>query len=130
MPVSTRARERARAFLPPGARIDYMFPAMPMHGRWSPLGLGQALVAVTDTEIVVLGLSLYRRDRPVTVIGRFPRATALGPATEPGPVSEPGATITVGNLVLSVESEYVSVINAADAEIGAAEMPPDPLPDL
>lgn len=130
MPVSARVRDRARAYLPPGARIDYVFPAVRMPSRWSRLGLAQSLVVVTDTEIVVLGLSIYRRDRPVTVVARFPRMTPLGPATEPGPVTEPGATITLGHLVLAVESEYVSVIRAADAEVGAADLPPDPLPDL
>jgi hypothetical protein len=29
-----------------------------------------------------------------------------------------------------VDEEYVAVINAADLERGAGEMPPDPLPDL
>ncbi|HEX4724831.1 MAG TPA: hypothetical protein VH333_20105 [Pseudonocardiaceae bacterium] len=121
MPVSARARQRCRAFLPPAARIDCLFPAIRMPSSWARMELGAALVVATDTEILVLGCSAASHDQPLAVSGRCPRSTRLGPVTDPVP------TITLGRLVLRIEQEYVPVVRAADSE---TELPPDPLPDL
>ncbi len=40
-------------------------------------------------------------------------------------------TISIGDLVLEIDEEYLAVVQAADAELDATRrLPPDPLPDL
>jgi hypothetical protein len=41
-----------------------------------------------------------------------------------------GATFRLGGFTYELDEEYIPVLNAADVERGAGEMPPDPLPDL
>lgn len=43
----------------------------------------------------------------------------------------PAPRLKLGSLVLEIDEEYVSVVNAADAETSTPDsLPPDPLPDL
>lgn len=83
------------------------------------------IVVITESRIIVLSCSWFRRNNPDGVWARHPRATRLGPVETSSPPS-----FTLGSLVMEVEDEYVPVIKAADAELSAADhLPPDPLPD-
>lgn len=83
------------------------------------------IVVITETRIIVLSCSWFRRDNPDGVWARHARATRLGPLETSSPPS-----FALGGLVMEVDDEYVPVINAADAEITAENyLPPDPLPD-
>lgn len=123
MPVSSATRDLCRPFLPAGEELRYVFPAtaLPPHD-----GMFNVLVAVTATQITVLACTWSSRDRPGSVWSRHPRAIELGPYEySPAPV------ISIGDLALEIDEEYVPVVRAADAEIKAGDsLPPDPLPDL
>lgn len=83
---------------------------------------------VTKGHVVVIACSRWRRNRPKAIWEQYPRSTRLGPVDVHPSL---GPTITVGNLTLEVDEEYVSVIRAADLEIaGTGHRPDDPLPDL
>jgi hypothetical protein len=84
------------------------------------------IVAVSDSHVTVLSCEWLRRHRPASVWARHPRATRLGPVD-----TSLAPTISIGNLVLEVDEEYLAVIQAADAELGGTgRLPPDPHPDL
>jgi hypothetical protein len=125
VPLSSAARDRVRAFLQPGEELRYVFPATSVAlGRG--VGMAPFIVAVSDTHVTVLSCEWLRRHRPASVWARHPRATRLGPVD-----TSMAPTISIGNLVLEVDEEYLAVIQAADAELdGTGRLPPDPLPDL
>lgn len=123
MPLSSEVRQRVRAFVPPEADVRYVFPASVMT---SSLVVVYALVVVTADEILVLYTGFWSRTRPKSVWLRFPRDTQLGPVDL---ASCP--EFKLGEHVFEIDEQYVSVVNAADAERDpAACLPPDPLPDL
>jgi hypothetical protein len=126
MPLSSAARDRVRAFLQPGEELCYVFPATSVAVGRAMVGVAPFIVAVSDTHVTVLSCEWLRRDRPSSVWARHPRATRLGPVD-----TSLAPTISIGNLVLEVDEEYLAVIQAADAELdGTDRLPPDPLPDL
>jgi hypothetical protein len=84
------------------------------------------IVAVTDSQVTVLGCRWLRRNRPSSVWATYPRELRLGPVELYGSLPP---TVTIGPLLLEIDEEYVPVIRAADAEITNL-MPLDPLPDL
>jgi hypothetical protein len=87
MPLSPAVRQRCREFLPPGAEIQYLFPATTasrgaVHG-FSAFGPVPFVIAITDTDVVVLGCGWFSR-RPTSVLARFPaRSSSAGPSTRP-----------------------------------------------
>ncbi|WP_216209302.1 hypothetical protein [Amycolatopsis aidingensis] len=126
MPVSSKDRERCRAFLREGDNIRYL-----LLGTAIWLGVGPAraqfYVVVTDNEVVVINRSWFG-GRPKTLWNRYPRRIRLGPVSEQPSI---GPMITLGSLHLEINDEFVSVVRAADAEVTEEEvLPPDPLPDL
>ncbi|GAA4024854.1 hypothetical protein GCM10022247_56590 [Allokutzneria multivorans] len=124
MPLSSAVRQRCRAFLPQNEALHYLFPAMASADRYG--GSFGVIVAVTEGKVVVLACSPFSHDRPESVWAEHPRATELGPVE-----SGSGPMITLGDLALEFDDEYVAVVCAADAELsGDYAMPPDPLPDL
>lgn len=123
MPVSSEIRDLCRPFLPAGEEIRYVFPATASTPYAS---MFTVLVAITASQITVLACTWNSRDRPGSVWSRHPRATELGP-----PDYSPGPVVTIGDLALEIDDEYIPVVNAADAEIDPGDsLPPDPLPDL
>jgi hypothetical protein len=84
------------------------------------------IVAVTDSRVTVLGCSWLRRNRPSSVWATYPRGFRLGPVELYGSLPP---TVTIGELLLEIDEEYVPVVRAADAEIMDC-VPLDPLPDL
>ncbi|GAA4887813.1 hypothetical protein [Streptomonospora salina] len=119
MPISPEVRERARGFLPAGARIRYIFPA-----SWNESSF--FVVVVTDSAVTVLVNRLWSRNRPKGVWRVFPRQVRIGPVD-----THLIPTFHLGGSTFEVDDEYVSVVNACDAELdGAAALPQDPLPDL
>ena len=126
MPLSSAVRDRARAFLEPDEELRYLFPATSVALGRGLVGMAPFIVVVSDTEVTVLSCEWLRRHRPAAVWARHPRATHLGPVD-----TTMAPTITVGDLVLELDEEYLAVVRAADAELdGADRLPPDPLPDL
>ncbi|GAB3454665.1 hypothetical protein GCM10027570_35120 [Streptomonospora sediminis] len=119
MPVSPRIRERARGFLPAGAEIRYIFPA-----SWNE---SQFFVfVVTEATVTILVNRFWSRTRPKGIWHVFPRDVRIGPVD-----THLIPTFHLGAHTFEVDEEYVSVINACDAESeGTASLPPDPLPDL
>lgn len=119
MPISPSIRERARGFLPAGVEIRYIFPA-----SWNE---SQCFVfVVTDATVTVLLNRFWSRSRLKSIWHVFPREVHLGPVD-----THLIPTFHLGGRTFEVDDEYVSVINACDAELeGAASLPPDPLPDL
>jgi hypothetical protein len=127
MPLSPAVRQRCREFLPPDAEIQYLFPATsPSLGAARgecAFGTAPFVVAITDTDVTVLGCGWFSR-RPTSVLARYPRQITLGPATD-------APTIAIGNLIMHIAAEDVSVLRAADAELSTRDcLPPDPLPHL
>ncbi|MBP2473930.1 hypothetical protein JOF53_002802 [Crossiella equi] len=121
MPLSGEVRDRCRGFLPAGAELRYLFPAMTL----TP-GVAPVLVAVTSRTVTVLTCSFLRRHRPNGVLAHYPRNIRLGPVD-----TRLIPTITVGTLELEFDDEYISVVRCADAEVDERTfLPPDPLPDL
>ncbi|MQA88232.1 MAG: hypothetical protein GEV03_27335 [Streptosporangiales bacterium] len=123
MPVSSAVRERVRPFLLPDEEIRYVLPAsMPSVALMS----AHFLVVVTDASIVVLSTGVLSRTNPRSVWGRYPRSTRMGPVD-----TSLTPSFSLGGTFFEVDEEYVSVINAADAELASPDtLPPDPLPDL
>lgn len=118
MPVSSAVRAAAHAFLAPGDAVRFVFPAQVVLG-------GSVLIVVSDRAVTILSTGFWRRTKPKSVHARFPRAIRIGPVdTHLAPV------FTVQGIRYEVDEEYVPVINAADAELSADALPPDPLPDL
>ena len=125
MPLSSAVRKRARAFLPDDTEIHYLFPAMSVSSRRTAFGMAPFVVAVTDTQVTVLGCGWFSR-KPTSVLARYPRSIQLGPVD-----TTVAPTFAFGGFVMETEAEYVPVIRAADAEITQENcLPPDPLPHL
>ncbi|HEX3779505.1 MAG TPA: hypothetical protein VHX38_07535 [Pseudonocardiaceae bacterium] len=125
MPLSSAVRKRARAFLPPGTEIHYLFPAMSAAGGRGAFGTAPFVVAVTDTQVTVLGCGWFSR-KPTSVLAQYPRSIQLGPVD-----TSVSPTFAIGGLVMETDEEYVPVIRAADAELSQENcLPPDPLPHL
>ena len=125
MPLPTVVRDRCRAFLPAGEELRYVFPGTSLwSGRVAVMA--DFIIAVTDSQITVLGCRWFRRYRPCSVWATYPRGFRLGPVDLYGSLPP---TVTIGTLLLEVDDEYVPVIRAADAEIEDC-LPLDPLPDL
>ncbi|MFC7329682.1 hypothetical protein [Marinactinospora rubrisoli] len=118
MPVSPAVRDRVRGFLPVDATIRYLFPA-----SWHETS--HFLIAVTDTSVVVLSTALFRRTRPKRIWRVFPREVRLGPVD-----THLIPTFELGGHHFEVDEEYITVINAADAELGDDRLPRDPFADL
>jgi hypothetical protein len=120
MPVSESVRAAARRFLDPDDEIRYVFPATLVMST-------RPYVVVVVSKLAVKVLTVGRWGGPPSGLEvEYPRQTRLGPVDTDG--MDP--TFTLGGLRYEVDEEYVAVINAADLERGAGEMPPDPLPDL
>ncbi|WP_020672942.1 hypothetical protein [Amycolatopsis nigrescens] len=121
MPVSSAVRERIRGFLEPADDIEYVFPADVLGSA-----LPSVLVVVSRHAITVLSTGFWSRRRPKSVLFRSPRNVRLGPVD-----TQSTPRFTLHGVEYEVDEEYVSVINAADAELGSRDLaPPDPLPDL
>lgn len=122
MPLESDVWRHASALVPAGSEIQYLFPAsVPTQGP-----LAHVLVVVTGTEILVLHTGFFSRMKPKAVWRRFPRRTRLGPVE-----NRWVPRFTLGNHTFEIDDQYVCVVNAADAEIGAADyLPPDPYPDM
>jgi hypothetical protein len=116
--MSSVMRARVRAFLEPGDTVRYVFPA------WVVLSVSVVIV-VSDTAVTVLSTGFWGRTRPKSVRARYPRNVRMGPVE-----TNLIPTFTLWGIRYEVDDEYVAVINAADAELSADFLPPDPLPDL
>jgi hypothetical protein len=126
MPLSSASRDRCRAFLHPGEELRYLFPATSVSLGRGLVGAAPFIVGVSDTRVTVLSCGWLRRHKPTSVWARHPRATRLGPVD-----TSMAPTLTIGDLVLEIDEEYLAVVQAADAELGGTDLlPPDPLPDL
>ncbi|QUQ72304.1 hypothetical protein [Kutzneria sp. CA-103260] len=120
MPVTEDVRAAARRFLDPDDEIRFIFPAsLVLSSR------PYVLVVVSRKALKVLTTGRWSRHMPKAVEAEYPRQTRLGPVT-----LHLGATFRLGGLEYELDEEYVAVLNAADLERGAGELPPDPLPDL
>jgi hypothetical protein len=120
MSLSSADRQRVRAFFPDGEEVQYMFPA-----RIPTSVPGSFVIAVSRQSILVISTGFRSNTRPKSVWARFNR-NILGPVDMTLIPS-----FTLGGVTYEVNEEYVSVINAADAELRSSTfLPPDPLPDL
>ena len=125
MPLPSIVRERCREFLDDGERIQYLIPGISLYVNGIRTRAA-FFVVVTDRAITVLYGGRFRRYTPKTVYDRLPRRTEMGPV-EVHPSL--GPVLTVADLHLEIDEEYVSAVRAANLE-GARDLPPDPLPDL
>jgi hypothetical protein len=120
MPVSADVRAAARGFLDPDDEIRYVFPAtLQMSSR------PYVLIVVSRKAVKVLSTGHWGRTMPKSLEVEYPRQTRLGPVE-----NHLGMTFRLGGNTYELDEEYVAVLNAADLERGAGELPPDPLPDL
>jgi hypothetical protein len=86
---------------------------------------GSFVIAVSRQSILVISTGFRSNTTPKSVWARFNR-NILGPVDMTLIPS-----FTLGGVTYEVNEEYVSVINAADAELRSSTfLPPDPLPDL
>jgi len=121
MPVSSKVRERIRDFLEPADEIQYIFPADTPHSVFPSV-----IFVVSRHAITILSTGFWTRAMPKSVLSRNPRNLRLGPVS-----TETTPWFTLHGLDYEISDEYISVINAADAEIMSRDLaPPDPLPDL
>jgi hypothetical protein len=126
VPLSSAVRERCRAFLQPDEDIQYLFPATSVQLGRGVLGVASFIVAVSSVRVTVLSCRWFRRNHPASVWSRYPRAIRLGPVD-----TSLAPTISIGDLILEVDEEYIPVIRAADAEISDGDfLPADPLPEI
>jgi hypothetical protein len=126
LPLSSAVRDRCRAFLQPGEELRYLFPATSVGLGRGIVGTAPFIVAVSDTHITVLSCEWLRRHRPASVWARHPRATRLGPVD-----TSMAPTLSIGDLTLEIDEEYLAVVQAVDTELdGPDRLPPDPHPDL
>jgi hypothetical protein len=126
MPLSSAIRERCRAFLQPDEELRYLFPATSVGLGRGIVGTAPFIIAVSDAQVTVLSCEWLRHHRPASVWARHPRATRLGPVD-----TSMAPTLSIGDLVLEIDEEYLAVVQAADAELdGTDRLPPDPLPEL
>ncbi|MFI9385930.1 hypothetical protein [Kutzneria sp. NPDC052558] len=120
MPITEDVRAAARAFLDPDDEIRYIFPAsLVVSSR------PYVLIVVSRKAVKVLTTGRWQGRLPRAVEVEYPRQTRIGPVTV-----HLGATFKLGGIQYELDEEYVAVVNAADLERGAGELPPDPLPDL
>jgi hypothetical protein len=120
MPVSSRIRKRVRDFLEPDDEIQYIFPADVLRSV-----LPSVIFVVSRNAITILSTGFWSRKLPKSLLSSSPRNYRLGPVD----------TSTVPwfrfhGIEYEILDEYISVINAADAETSRDFAPPDPLPDL
>ncbi|WP_158887204.1 hypothetical protein [Amycolatopsis anabasis] len=121
MPVSSAVRKRIRGFLEPDDEIHYVFPAEVV-GSAVP----SVIIVASRQAITILSTGFWRRTTPKSVLSRNPRNLRLGPVD-----TQLTPWFTLNGIEYEVDEEYVSVINAADAELTSRDLaPPDPLPDL
>jgi hypothetical protein len=93
MPLSSAVRERCRSFLPPGEEFRYLFPATSVQLGRGFLGVAPFLIAIADTQVIVLSCSWFKRNMPKSVWARYRRAIQLGPVD-----TALAPTFTIGNL--------------------------------
>jgi hypothetical protein len=125
MPLSSAVRKRCRAFLESGEELRYLLPATSV-SLGNLVGTAPFLVAISDTRVTVLSCGWLRRHKATSVWARYPRAIRLGPVD-----TSLAPTVTIGNLVLETDEEYLAVVRAADAELSETDpLLPDPLPEL
>lgn len=118
MPLSAVVRERCRALLPPGAEIRYLFPARAGSVAGMPFVQKPFIFVVTAENVVMLACSWTSYNRPKSVHWTYPRTRRLGPVdTTVDPV------FMFDGSAFETWDEYVSVINAADAEITRDSFP-------
>jgi len=123
MPLPSVVRKRCQEFLPPDDMPYYVFPATALLNARSPFNV---LVAVSNGQVTVLACTWRSRYKPASVWARYPRATRLGPVE-----NAPGPAITIDDLYLEIDEEYIPVVHATDAQLTEDDaLPPDPLPDL
>lgn len=122
MPVGSAVWARVREFVPTGVAVHYVFPATAFMAGSSMV---HVLVVITDRDILVLHTGLWSRTNPKSVWLRWNRDTQLGPVD-----LSVTPEFTVGEHVFEIDDQYVSVVNAVDAERDPAAGPPDPLPEL
>ena len=81
---------------------------------------------VTDSAVTVLVNRFWSRTRPKGIWRVFPRNVRIGPVD-----THLIPTFDLRGHTFELADEYVSVVNACDAELAGREaLPPDPLPDL
>jgi hypothetical protein len=122
MPVGSAVWARVREFVPAGVSVHYVFPATAFTASSNTL---HVLVVITDRDILVLHTGLWSRTNPKSVWLRWNRDTRLGPVD-----TSMTPEFAVGENVFEIDDQYISVVNAVDAERDPAAGPPDPLPDL
>ncbi|UOZ07385.1 hypothetical protein [Amycolatopsis sp. WQ 127309] len=126
MPLPAKARERCREFLEDGERIQYLIPGISLYIRGIRTRAA-FFVVVTDRSITVLYGGRFRRYTPKAVYDRLSRRTEIGPV-EVHPSL--GPVLTVAELQLEIDEEYVSAVRAANLEVSRDGLPEDPHPDL
>ncbi|MDQ1644707.1 MAG: hypothetical protein QOJ50_891 [Cryptosporangiaceae bacterium] len=118
MPVPQAVREQLKALLGDGDPIRYIVPAV-----YAPVG-PNVMIVVSDAAITVVTSGYFSRERPKSVVGRYPRSTRLGPVDGMPPA------LRLRGQFYQVDDEYIAAVNAADAELDGDALPDDPLPDL
>ena len=122
MALSSEVRQLCRALLPPGERIEFVFPALSV----GQPGMTSLLVVVGAGGVTLLACKFFQRNVPESVWATFPRSVRLSPER-----TATGSVIELGTMRLEIDEEYVPVARAADAELADRDvLPPDPLPDL
>jgi hypothetical protein len=126
VPLPAIARERCRTFLEDGERIQYLIPGISLYVRGIRTRAA-FFVVVTDRGITVLYGGRFRRYTPKAVYDRLPRRTEIGPVEVQPSL---GPVLSVAELQLEIDEEYVSAVRAANLEVSREGLPEDPLPDL
>ena len=120
MPISSAIRQQCRRFLGPDDEIQFVFPA-DIVGSAFP----SVIFVVSRDAITILSTGNWHRDTPAKVLATNPRNVLLGPVD-----FQPVPSFALLGIRYEIDDEYVSVVNAADAELSMDLAPPDPLPDL
>lgn len=120
MPVSSAVRQQCRQFLEPDDDIQFVFPAEIVGSAFPSV-----IFVVSRDAITILSTGNWRRDVPEKVVSTNPRNLLLGPVD-----THLVPSFALYGIRYEIDEEYVSVVNAADAELSADLAPPDPLPDL
>ena len=122
MGFQDKLRARVTPFLEPGAQLRQVILVEAGPSPWLRVGIvigvgvlamvllvKPMIIAVTDTEIIILRASRWRAGQPREVLARLPRQTRLGPAN-----GKAWAKLNVAGQSVWVHRRYFDAVRAAD----------------
>jgi len=123
MPLRDKLTARAQPLLAPNDQIRHVFMTQTGMSPYSPIGGALGLlfrkywiVAVTDTQMVVMGSGRLTSTKPKSIAYAVPRQII-------DPQGKLWAKTTLGNTTHYIHRRFFKDVQAQDAELQAREVP-------